>query len=210
MKHEYHTPKYVMAREDINFMQLFFDNGDYLSVGGEEIVSLSLSLYDGLILSENAYCPVIQGGSMRLALREDASFCYDGHPRLKLRKKHSCGRQVHLFSGKEPKIGRLEKRLCGKEGFSGHDICHLYISYRYAGFGTSFTERLYVPELCDNETLEAHGCTQESSFEEEADCGWGYLSGYAERLDDGSILVTFGKEAKKYLAGEDGNAAPEE
>ena len=79
MKHEYHTPKYVMAREDINFMQLFFDNGDYLSVGGEEIVSLSLSLYDGLILSENAYCPVIQGGSMRLALREDASFCYDGH-----------------------------------------------------------------------------------------------------------------------------------
>lgn len=74
MKHEYHTPKYVMAREDINFMQLFFDNGDYLSVGGEEIVSLSLSLYDGLILSENAYCSVIQGGSMRLALREDASF----------------------------------------------------------------------------------------------------------------------------------------
>ena len=79
MKHEYRTPKYVMAREDINFMQLFFDNGDYLSVSGEEIVSLSLSLYDGLILSENAYCPVIQGGSMRLALREDASFCYDGH-----------------------------------------------------------------------------------------------------------------------------------
>lgn len=34
MKHEYHTPKYVMAREDINFMQLFFDNGDYLSVSG--------------------------------------------------------------------------------------------------------------------------------------------------------------------------------
>lgn len=339
MKHEYHTPKYVMAREDINFMQLFFDNGDYLSVSGEEIVSLSLLLYDGLILSENAYCPVIQGGSMRLALREDASFCYDGHfvcrekdyrrsraqyirkrlldgglrairlfdennwhftyhcrasakdgedglfvgflpdpsappaesgehtilladvgkkridritldfencesfsvdraeianmdlklsrelcwgagdhiravrsghLRLKLRKKHSCGRQVHLLSGKEPKIGRLEKRLCGKEGFSGHDICHLYISYRYAGFGTSFTERLYVPELCDNETLEAHGCAQEDSFEEEADCGWEHLSGYAERLGDGSILVTFGKEAKKYLAGEDGNAAPEE
>ena len=99
---------------------------------------------------------------------------------------------MHLLSGKEPRIGRLEKRLCGKEGFSGHDICHLYISYRYAGFGTSFTERLYVPELCDNETLEAHGCTQESSFEEEADCGWEYLSGYAERLGDGSKMVVNG------------------
>ena len=79
MKHEYHTPKYVMAREDINFMQLFFDNGDYLSVGGEEIVSLSLSLYDGLTPPENTYAPVTQRGSMRLAFREDASFCYDGH-----------------------------------------------------------------------------------------------------------------------------------
>ena len=57
---------------------------------------------------------------------------------------------------------------------------------------------------------EAHGCAQGDSFEEEADCGWEYLSGYAERLGDGSILVTFGKEAKKYLAREDGNAAPEE
>ena len=55
-----------------------------------------------------------------------------------------------------------------------------------------------------------HGCAQGDSFEEEADCGWEYLSGYAERLGDGSILVTFGKEADKYLAREDGNAAPEE
>lgn len=117
---------------------------------------------------------------------------------------------MHLLSNKEPKIGRLEKRLCGKEGFSGHDICHLYVSYRYAGFGTSFTERLYVPELCDNEALEAHGCTQEDSFEEEAGCDREYLGGYAERLGDGSILVTFGKEAKKYLAREEKNAAPEE
>lgn len=68
-------------------------------------------------------------------------------------------------------ISAIEKRLCGKSGESIHDICNLYISH-----GRYKEERLVV-DTVEFIPLELCNC------------------GICKKLNDGSILIAFGKSA---------------
>ena len=45
---KYTYPKKEFDKKDVNFMYVFFDNGDYISINGSEVVELEIRLYDRL------------------------------------------------------------------------------------------------------------------------------------------------------------------
>lgn len=66
---EYKIKKEVFRKEDIHFMRIFFENGDYLPVSGRELQDFSVKLYDRLVLENNSYtrhcCPVVESGFIK-------------------------------------------------------------------------------------------------------------------------------------------------
>ena len=83
---------------------------------------------------------------------------------------------VEGISGKDM-IDKIKKRLCGK-GRSEIDICHLYVTYDYAGYCMSLKECIHIDDIRP---------VKEQQKDEN------YVSGYAEKQKDGSILIVFGK-----------------
>lgn len=76
---EYKIKKKDFKKEDIEFMNVFFDNGDYLPISGTEVVDISIQLYDRLILGDgyyNAFCPVVESGFMKLKLTKKCKGFY--------------------------------------------------------------------------------------------------------------------------------------
>ena len=78
----------------------------------------------------------------------------------------------------------METRLC-RDRIDDIDICHLYVEYKHAGYCRSYEECLCVEDIRPMEEIER----------EEEENGFGsYISGYAKREKDGSILIVFGKK----------------
>ena len=92
MNTEFTYPKRKYDKKDIQYMYLFFDNGDYVSIGGEEIVDLSVNVYDKLVWHGKGVSPVAAGGFVKLKVGNtgkypyNQAFLYD-YARYKLNRK---------------------------------------------------------------------------------------------------------------------------
>ncbi len=62
MDFEYTYPKKKFKKNDINHLYVYFDNGDFISLNGSELIDLKINLYDRLIWSGRGVCPVAESG----------------------------------------------------------------------------------------------------------------------------------------------------
>jgi hypothetical protein len=157
----------------IKKLSLLFDNGDNVTLYGGEILELELGITSGTPREVN-------GGRIRFALsRGDA-------------KLHAKDRV--FFYTREATPENIEKRIVG-EGKNDVDICEIEIIYSESSVshGDPLRERFDVPDMDeppyvirDNITGEAH-----EYF------GNLYVSGYAKRENDGTILIVFGRSVEE-------------
>lgn len=59
---EYTIAKNNFNKQDINFLYIFFENGDYLSIDGSELIDLSFNVYDKLVRHNKGCCAVTESG----------------------------------------------------------------------------------------------------------------------------------------------------
>lgn len=324
---EYKIKKKEFKKQDIEFMRIFFDNGDYLQISKTEILDISVRLYDQLIWENKSLCPVAESGYIKLNLLKKSkgeytnAFLYDlkdykkdriayikhrlceeggikyimvfddlnwynsifgsikaeldednviirfmpkaikepylsennivklndvnksliesidldfencevvtiyndeikdinlnlceelcwgsgdyvrqvksGYLVLKLNPENNEWRKNSFFD-KLPKgkkgNKKIESRLCGKNGFCDHDLCHLYIDYDHAGFGPSREECLEIEDIRREEDFEKILKCEDENEQCYYPC---FIGGFAEKQNDGTILITFGTTATK-------------
>lgn len=169
----YHT---VMApnvtKQVIEKIDLDFENCDSFEIFQEEILDMQINCKKQLEWNSSSYGREILNGFLRLKLNKELTW-----------------RRVHVYDCDEkiPDIRKLERRICGK-GEDEIDICNLYINYRYAGYCKGYEEKIYVEDIRSMEEIER---------DEEENIFGSYISGYAKKEKDGSILIVFGKEKPK-------------
>ena len=116
---EYSVKKREFKKEAIEYIEMFFDNGDCIPISKTEIVDISTRLYDNLIMGKdywNSFCVVIESGFLKIKLDPE---------RNEWRKNNLFDKLAKGENGNQ----QIDRRLCGKKGFDLHDICHLYIDY---------------------------------------------------------------------------------
>ena len=157
-------------KKDCIMIDLDFENCDGIAIYQDEIIEMNLNFEKELEWNADGYCRVIK----------------DGYICLKFDKDYNDSRKVNIYvKNNKPTIKDLEKRICGK-GEDDIDICHLYISYYHCGYGFGKVEVISLNDL--SEYPENYG--EEIESEEYIP----YISGYAQKQKDGSILITFGKK----------------
>lgn len=170
-------------------INLDFENCDGIDVYNHEIKEMDLVFSDKLYWNSNGYGRRVIGGSLLIKLEDFRN------------------RNIQLYYNvKKPKLKHIERRLCGKNGIDMVDICHLYLEY-YRHIGES-GERIGVDSLIEDEKTETPKTIDDFGDYYAEDRNWDYEdeeeyvdedeyepfeSGYAKKLDDGSILIVFGK-----------------
>jgi len=158
-----------VKKEDCRIINLDFENCDGIDVYQDEIKEINLNFEKELKWNADGYCRVIKSGYVR----------------LKFDKGYNDGRKVNIcFKDNKPRLKDLEKRICGK-GETDVDICHLYISN--SGYIVKGEEVITLKDL--SEYPENYGEDGISVIEYIP-----YISGYAKKEKDGSILIVFGKK----------------
>lgn len=162
----------------IRSIELDFENCESFTVYSNEILDIDLKLKDELAWSSHDYCRIVENG--HITLKIDYKIGY---------------RQMHFLDDYNRKVSRktLERRLCGKKNSAIHDICHLYINYLYAGFGTRRRECLEIEDIKPDEEIEELERQEDETGIEH----YYFEGGRCERQSDGSIMITFGNSAKK-------------
>lgn len=72
----YNIDKFSYNKQDIDFMWVFFDNGDYVSLSGKEVVSISITTYDMLVKHHRGVSPVVASGKIVLNLQNKITYNY--------------------------------------------------------------------------------------------------------------------------------------
>lgn len=171
-------------KDTIFTMRLDFENCEGVDVYRDEIVDMNLVFSSQLDWVSSGYVRRVRGGYIRIKFD-------DGYE----------NRYVDVWnSGKKVKLKHIERRICGK-GCESVDICNLYLDF-HGGCELKSehitVDSLYQPseesELGDYDdfdeyydSLEANEDTYDDDF---------FESGYAKKLDDGSILIIFGKHKR--------------
>lgn len=93
MEREYTVAKKVYKKEDISYIEVVFDNGDFVPLSGDEILDISIRLYDKLILENNEFCAFAKSGLINLKLIESPKELYS---------------KKYIFNYKEFNKNRLE------------------------------------------------------------------------------------------------------
>ncbi|MBE5750089.1 MAG: hypothetical protein E7346_04395 [Clostridiales bacterium] len=158
-------------KKDVRVLHLDFENCDGIYVYQNEIKDINLNFEKELSWNSEGYCRVIKNGYIR----------------LKFIKCYNDGRRANIYTiNTTPTTKDLEKRICGK-GEDDIDICNLYISNYHCGYGLEKEEVITLNELSD----------YPDNYEED-DSGYyaSYVTGYAKKEKDGSILIVFGKRRK--------------
>lgn len=93
MEHEYTVAKKLYKKEDISYIEVVFDNGDFVPLSGDEITEISIRLYDKLILDNNEFCAFAESGFLKLKLQERTKKIYT---------------ESYIFNNKNLKKDRLE------------------------------------------------------------------------------------------------------
>ena len=151
-------------KSSISKITLDFENCENFEVFAEEIVDMQLVCNNQLTYGSNDYSRELSYGYIKVKF-----------------KSNFPERYINLFSRKkEYKPRDLRKRLCGKDGKDYHNICHLYIEYKYAGFGKLRVESIDI----------------KNSIYSKQDVLYSYISGYCEELEDRSVIIYFHKDFK--------------
>lgn len=79
MPNYYFYPKMKYTKNEVSFMYIFFENGDFLEIKGSEIVNFSISVYDRLIRSHEGYNPVVESGHFKLKICNKPAFTQTSH-----------------------------------------------------------------------------------------------------------------------------------
>ena len=160
---EHHTVRArEITKETIEKIDLDFENCDGIEIFQEEIQEMQLNFEKELDCGSSAFERKLRNGFIR----------------LKFNKKITWRRSnVDWESGKDT-LNKIKKRLCGK-GRSETDICHLYVTYNYAGYGMNLQECVRIDDI--------------RPVQEQEEDEWNYISGYAEKQKDGSIMIVFGE-----------------
>ena len=160
---EYHTVRArAITKETVEKIYLSFENCDGIEIFQEEIQQMQLNFEKELEWSSSSFTRKLCNGFIHLKLNKDITW-----------RKTNIG----WMSGRDT-LAKIKNRLCGK-GRSEINICHLYITYNYAGYCMELEECV---EIDDIRTV------QEQEKDE-----WNYISGYAEIQKDGSVMIVFGK-----------------
>lgn len=84
MKREYRVEKKNFKIEDIEYLVLYFDDGDVVWIFNEDIEKFKLKFYDRLVFGEQGYCPFVESGEIvfdikkRIYCEDDDSYDEDG------------------------------------------------------------------------------------------------------------------------------------
>lgn len=161
-------------KKDINNIDLDFENCESFVVYQDEIKEMNLIFDNKLIWVDDLYRKAI-GGYIKIKLDKDYF------------------RENSLFDkDKKLKIKDFEQRLCGKKGEDIHDICHLYIDYNHAGYGSSSTECIEIDDVKSDEEIK-----KLEKLEENDEGYYQYEGGFCKKLPDSSIIIAFGANAKE-------------
>ena len=160
-------------KKDFRFIHLDFENCDGIDVYQDEVKEINLKFEKELSWNADGYCRVIKNGYIL----------------LKFDKEYDFGRKTYLYTpkGKVATFKHLEKRICGK-GEDDIDICNLYVSNYHCGYGFEKEEVISLNDLSEY----PENYREDDEHEEYIP----YISGYAQKQKDGSILITFGKKRK--------------
>lgn len=149
-------------KDNIRKISLEFENCENIDIFPNEILDIDLNFEKELQWGAGAFNREVRNGFIRLKFDKEIEF------------RHNF---LGVVSGKN-NIKKLESRLCRKSRET-IDICHLYVTYDYVGYGTKFEENIEIKDI--------------RPIREQEEDEWGYVSGYAQREKDGSILIVFGK-----------------
>jgi len=165
--------------DDFYSIELDFENCEGFSVYSDEIKEINLLFEKKLAWESSEFNRKLKGGYIR----------------LKLKKRFNPRKSYFLSDKKDLKRKDFERRLCGWEGFSTHDICHLYICFAHVSSCDAFTECIEVDDIKPSKEVDS------LIKKEEEDGGFYYEfeSGYAKKLKDRTIILTFGSDAKKLM-----------
>jgi len=165
----------------IESIDLDFENCEVVTIYNDEIKDINLNLCEELCWGSGDYVRQIKSGYLVLKLNNEHNEC----------RKNSFFDE--LPKGKKGNK-KIENRLCGKNGFCDHDLCHLYIDYDYAGFGSFREECLEVEDIRSDENFEKISKWEDENEQCYYPC---FIGGFAEKQNDGTILITFGTTATK-------------
>lgn len=79
MSNIYFYPKMKYTKNEVSFMYIFFENGDFLEIKGSEIFNFSINVYDKLIRSHKGYNPVVESGFFKLKICNKHAFTQSAH-----------------------------------------------------------------------------------------------------------------------------------
>lgn len=159
-----------ISKKHVSKLCLVFEDYESFYVYDDEIVDLNLALNEELTWDTNNLVRTLKGGLIRLEL-------FKGNNQ----------RESDMYSAKKLTVKDYEKRI-----YSGStcDICNLYINSSYKMHD------------CDEEIICVNGIEEgnNSSLDpEDNDYSEYFASGYAKKLEDGTVVITFGKRSKERI-----------
>ncbi len=120
-----------VSKKNILKMVLDFENCDTVTVYNDEIQEIDLTFEEQLEWGGGDFCRNVKSGVLKLQLLKEFS-----------------DRVANLYDpkGKGATVRKIIKRLCGK-GQDIHDLCHLYITYYYVGYGHLLEEKIEIADM---------------------------------------------------------------
>ena len=164
-----------VSKKDILKINLVFENCESVMIYHDEIREISLTFENQLKWAGGNFCRSIQSGVLKLQFLN-----------------YFRNRDVHFWTpeNKKTTIRIIKKRLCGK-GQDIHDICHLYITYGYIGYGYVLEEKIEIADMCFyDEKPEVYNKEEGEEIFDAADEF--FIGGCANTEQDGSVTVKFG------------------
>jgi len=158
---------------------LDFENCEGFTIYDDEIIDIQLEFENELVWGSDDLLRNVKSGFIKCILDPEIDY-----------------RRIHLFDDGKITLKKLEQRLCGKKGQATHDICHLYIDYKFYGFGSKRRECIEVEDIRPDEEIERlRKLEEEGKYDYCAD----FFGGYCKRKEDGTLIITFGKNAENLL-----------
>lgn len=161
----------------IESINLDFENCENFTIYKNEISDIQLQFENELVHGSGDLVRCVKGGFIKFKFDKEIDF-----------------REARFLGClKSQTLKEFKKRLCPKGDISTHDICHLYINYDYAGFGSRRTECIEIGDIRPDEELERiEGLEEEGDYRFED-----FVGGYCKKCSDGTIIISFGKSAEK-------------
>lgn len=177
---QYYVQANPVGKTSVRSIEMSFENCDWLTVYDDEITDLQLAFFDTL---------TNDGYGLRRRVKS-------GHICIKLSDFHERNLSIMAYFGKRVTLKKIIKRICPKKGIVEHDFTRLDISFDIGTKESFWIEDIrYIdqPQTEDDypeEDIDATDDTDDEDYDDD------FIGGYATKLSDGTIVITFGKNAE--------------